>query len=648
MLKRYLFSATGLAFTGIFLIVSIAIISSFPRLRLDLTEDRLFTLADGTRNIVRSLKTPVELLFFYSDEATGDVPQLRAYGNRVQELLREMVIASDGRLSMSVIDPQPFSVEEDLATEFGVQAVPLSQGGQQVYFGLVVLDTQSSERQEAGEGEKNFQTLPLIRPDQEGFLEYEFSRLITMVANPETPVVGLLTELNIDGGFNAATGQPAPSWAIMESIRYLYDVRRLNPFTDSIDEDIDILLVVHPQNLEQQTLYAIDQHVMRGGRLMVFVDPNADSQSQQVMMGGAEFDSLSSDLSPLLSAWGVDYDPERVLADQELALFVTVGQAQRPITHLGMIGVQRPGFANDIVTAGLEIMNMSSLGALIPRPDARTSFEPLIQSSDKAMLMEGEFFKALTDPSILLDEFEASGERYTVAARITGPASSAFPEGRPAAEPDATAADAVADADTAAAETESTAHIAQSQGSISVIVVADTDFLTDRMWAQLSSMFGQRIVQAFASNGNFVINALDNLGGSADLISIRNRGSYARPFTRVLDLQRAADERLRQEETELLQALAETEQQLAALSQGSADGAALTPQQEEQIDRFIQQQLETRRKLREVQHQLNDDIESLGSTLKLINTALIPVLLIIAALAMAWLRRRKRDTATMT
>ena len=648
MLNRYLFSATGLAFTGIFLIVSIAIISSFPRLRLDLTEDRLFTLAEGTRNIVRNLETPVELLFFYSDEATGDVPQLRAYGNRVQELLREMVIASDGRLSMSVIDPQPFSVEEDLATEFGVQAVPLSQGGQQVYFGLVVLDTQSSERQEAGEGEKNFQTLPLIRPDQEGFLEYEFSRLITMVANPETPVVGLLTELNIDGGFNAATGQPAPSWAIMESIRYLYDVRRLNPFTDSIDEDIDILLVVHPQNLEQQTLYAIDQHVMRGGRLMVFVDPNADSQSQQVMMGGAEFDSLSSDLSPLLSAWGVDYDPERVLADQELALFVTVGQAQRPITHLGMIGVQRPGFANDIVTAGLEIMNMSSLGALIPRPDARTSFEPLIQSSDKAMLMEGEFFKALTDPSILLDEFEASGERYTVAARITGPASSAFPEGRPAAEPDATAADAVADADTAAAETESTAHIAQSQGSISVIVVADTDFLTDRMWAQLSSMFGQRIVQAFASNGNFVINALDNLGGSADLISIRNRGSYARPFTRVLELQRAADERLRQEETELLQALAETEQQLAALSHGSADGGALTPQQEEQIDRFIQQQLETRRKLREVQHQLNDDIESLGSTLKLINTALIPVLLIIAALAMAWLRRRKRDTATMT
>jgi ABC-type uncharacterized transport system involved in gliding motility auxiliary subunit len=644
MLNRYLFSAAGLAFTGIFLIVSIAVISSFPRLRIDLTQDRLFTLADGTRNIVRNLETPVELLFFYSDEATGDVPQLRAYGNRVQELLREMVIASDGRLSMAVIDPQPFSVEEDLATEFGVQAVPLSQGGQQVYFGLVVLDTESSNRQEAGEGEKNFQTLPLIRPDQEGFLEYEFSRLITLVSNPKTPVVGLLTELNIDGGFNAATGQPAPSWAIMESIRYLYDVRRLSPFTDAIDEDIDILFIVHPQNLEEQTLYAIDQHVMRGGKVMVFVDPNADSQSQQVMSGSADFDSLSSDLAPLLNAWGVEYDPERVLADQELALFVTVGQAQRPITHLGMIGVQRPGFANDIVTAGLEIMNMSSLGALTPRPDASTSFEPLIQSSDKAMLMEGEFFKALTDPSILLDEFEASGERYTVAARITGSAASAFPEGRPLS----TGNTDEADTDAVAAETEPAPHLAQSQGSISVIVVADTDFLTDRMWAQLTSMFGQRMVQAFASNGNFVINALDNLGGSADLISIRNRGSYARPFTRVLELQRAADERLRQEETELLQALAETEQQLAALSQGSAGGNTLTPQQEEQIDRFIQQQLETRRKLREVQHQLNDDIESLGSTLKLINTALIPVVLIIVALTMAWLRRRRRDMAMMT
>jgi len=642
MLNRYLFSATGLAFTGIFLIVSIAIISSFPRLRVDLTEDRLFTLAEGTRNIVRNLNTPLELQFFYSEEATGNVPQLRAYGNRVQELLREMVIASNGRLSMSVIDPQPFSVEEDMATEFGVQAVPVSQGGRQVYFGLVVLDTESTDRPEAGEGEKNFKTLPVIRPDQEGFLEYEFSRLITLVSNPKTPVVGLLTELNIDGGFNAATGQPAASWAIMESIRYLYDVRRLSTFTDTIDEDVDILFIVHPQDLEAQTLYAIDQHVMRGGKVIVFVDPNADSQSQQMISGSAEFASLSSDLAPLLSAWGVEYDPERALADQELALFVTVGQAQRPITHLGMIGVQRPGLANDIVTAGLEIINMSSLGALTPRPDASTSFEPLIQSSDKAMLMEGEFFKALTDPSILLDEFEATGERYTVAARISGPASSAFPEGRPLS------ADNTDEADPDAAETELAPHIAQSQGSISVIVVADTDFLTDRMWAQLTSMFGQRMVQAFASNGNFVINALDNLGGSTDLISIRNRGSYARPFTRVLELQRAADQRLRQEETELLQALAETEQQLAALSQGSAGGNTLTAQQEEQIDRFIQQQLETRRKLREVQHQLNDDIESLGSTLKLINTALIPVLLIIAALTMAWLRRRRRDMATMT
>jgi ABC-type uncharacterized transport system involved in gliding motility auxiliary subunit len=636
MQHRSLFSVAGLAFTGLFLIVSIAMISSFPRLRIDLTQDRLFTLAEGTRNIVRGLESPVELMFFYSDEATANVPQLRAYGNRVQELLREMVIASNGRLSLSVVDPQPFSVEEDLATEYGVQAVPLTQGGRSVYFGLVAVDSRSVEQEAAGEGQKIFQTMPLVRPDQEEFLEYEFSRLITQVVNPQAPVVGLITGLDIDGGFNPVTGQATNSWAIMESIRYLYDVRRISPDAQSIDEEVDILMVVHPRNLSEQMLYAIDQHVMRGGKALVFVDPNADTQSQLLLSGMGNIDSLSSDLAPLLSAWGVNYDPTRVLADQELALFVTVGQAQRPITHLGMIGIQRPGFSNDVVTARLEIMNMSSIGALLPAEGATTHFEPLIQSSERSMLMEGEFFKALTDPSILLDEFRSDDQRYTLAARITGPASSAFPEGRPVAAPETDE-----EADTIAED--NAAHLPRSNGSISVILVADTDFMADRLWAQVGSMFGQRMVQAFASNGDFIINALDNLGGSADLISIRNRGRYARPFTRVLALQRAADERLRQEETELLRALSETEQQISALSQGSTDLNALTPQQEAEIDRFIQQQLETRRKLREVQHQLNDDIVSLGSRLKLINTALVPALLIILALVMAYLRRRRRQ-----
>ncbi|MDT8427854.1 MAG: GldG family protein, partial [Pseudomonadales bacterium] len=445
MNNRSLFSATGLALTGLFLLVSIALISSFPRLRIDLTQDRLYTLADGTRNIVAGLQQPMQLLFFYSEEATADVPQLRAYGTRVQELLREMVIASNGKLNLQVIDPQPFSVEEDLATEYGVQAVPLSAGGEEIYFGLVVVDgvgdgasdgTTETETDTTAVADKVFQTMPLIRPDQETFLEYEFSRLISLVENPEPPVIGLITDLSIDGGFNPASGQATPAWAIMQSIRYVYDVRRIEPFADTIDEDIDILMLVHPQDLEQQTLYAIDQFVLRGGKAMVFVDPNADSQSQQNMAGVGNFQDLSSNLEPLLSAWGVNYDNQRVLADQDLALFVTMGQSQRPITHLGMLGIQRAqgGFADDIVTGGLEIMNLSSIGALSQAENASTRFDPLIQSSSNAMLMEAEFFRALTDPTILQDEFSPSGQRYTVAARISGPASTAFPQGRPVEE----------------------------------------------------------------------------------------------------------------------------------------------------------------------------------------------------------------------
>lgn len=652
MKNKSLFSATGLVCTALFLIVGVALISLIPRLRIDLTNDNLYTLADGTRNIVRGLDKPVDLLFFYSEEATADVPQLRTYGVRVQELLREMVIASDGNLTLQVIDPVAFSEEEDLAGEYGVQPVPLSQGGEEVFFGLVAVDPASvaaAEAEDAAEGtEKIFETIPLVRPDQEEFLEYEFSKLITKVANPEPPVVGFLTSLPIDGGINQATMQPTTPWMIMDSIRQLYTVKRVDPTAGSIDDDIDILLIVHPQDLSQQMLYAIDQHVLRGGKALVFVDPNSDSQAEPGPDGIPFVENQASDLEPLLATWGIEYDSERVLADSELALMVSIGDSPRPIAHYGMLGVQRPGFASDVVTSGLQVMNLSSVGALSHIEGATTTFEPLIQSSSSAMLMEGSFFKALTDPTILLDEFKSDNTRYTVAARVTGHLQSAFPDGRPAPEPAAEDA-AAADTDAAAPAPEPAAvdtapHLSESVGTANLIVVADTDFLSDRLWVQVQNFMGQRLGQAFASNGDFVMNSLDSLAGNSELVTIRSRGRYARPFLKVLELQRAADDRLREEEKELLQALQQTEQQIAALSAGQAAGEVSAEQQAE-VDRFYQQQLETRRRLREVRLTLNRDIDSLGSTLKFVNTALVPILLILFVLLGGYIRNRRRATA---
>ena len=662
MQYRSLFSATGLALTGVFLLISVAVISAFPRLRIDLTQDNLYTLADGTRNIVSGLEKPVEMLFFYSEEATADIPQLRTYGVRVQELLREMEIASDGNLTLRVIDPVPFSEEEDLAGEYGVQPVPLTQGGESVFFGIVVVDPATIPAEDAPEqtpaeaalAPKVFKTIPLIRPDQEEFLEYEFSKLITQVANPELPIVGFLSGLPIDGGVNQQTMQPTEPWMFMDSVRQLYQVQRVDPDAEAIDEAIDILLLVHPQELSEQLLYAIDQHVLRGGKALVFLDPNADSTAQRGPDGVPFVENGASDLEPLLAAWGVEYDSTKVLTDAEQALMVNIGDSTRPVAHYGMLGVQRTSFANDIVNTGLQVMNFSTPGALAPIVGAGTAFEPLIQSSAQSMLMANTFFTQLADPSILADEFVSENRPQTIAARITGRVQTAFPNGRPViAEPapaaDAATADATAPAANpapAAAEpaAEIAPHLTESSGTVNLLIVADSDFLSDRLWVQIQNFLGQRIPQAFASNGDFVMNSLDNLAGNAELVTIRSRGRFARPFMTVLDLQREADDRLREEERVLLENLQQTEMQIAALN-ANREGNEILPEQQAEVDRFYEQQLETRRRLREVQLQLNQDIERLGSVLKFVNTALVPILLIAFALALGYARGRKRASA---
>ncbi|MFM1897532.1 MAG: hypothetical protein RLZZ385_2606 [Pseudomonadota bacterium] len=659
---KSLFSSVGLISIAVFLLLSVAVISLLPPVRIDLTQDRLYSLSDGTRNILGNLGKPIEMIFFYSDEATADVPQIRSYAVRVQELLREMVLASNGNLSFRVVDPEPFSEQEDLATQFGIQAVPITQGGEEVYFGLVVTEDVPDEfSEEVPPGMAAYETMGLIRPDQEEFLEYEFMKLVTRVENPDRQIVGIITDLDLDGGFNPAFGGATAPWMITDVIRQLYETRRIDPLATAIDDDIDILLIVHPEGLSEQLLYAIDQHVLRHGKAMVFLDPNADTMIQTSDLGVTIPAGVASDMPGLLAAWGVNYEAGKVLTDSDLALRVVFGQGQRPVPHLGMLGVQRAGLTlDDVITSRLESINISSAGAISHAEGASTRFDPLIQSSSNAMLMDSGLVQNITDPSILFDEFESTDQRYVIAARVSGVINTAFPDGPPVSESEDTEAtddaaadpepDAAASADSEPAdattepETAATEHLQSSSGEVNIIVVADTDLLSDRMWVQVAQFLGQRIPQPFANNGDFVVNALDNLSGGADLVSIRSRGRYARPFTRVLDLQRAADDRLRLEEAELLETLSATEERLAELSRDEQGQPILqiTPEVQQEIDSVNEEILATRRRLRDVQHQLNQDIEQLGSTLKAVNTILVPALLTVLLLLVGFLRNRRR------
>jgi ABC-type uncharacterized transport system involved in gliding motility auxiliary subunit len=648
MNKKSLYSSFGLSAIGIALLIGVLLISFLPGFRIDLTEDKLFSLSDGTRNIVGSLDQPVDLLFFYSVSATEDVPQIRSYGNRVQELLGEIVIASNGNLRLEVIDPEPFSEDEDLATQYGIRAVPVTQGGEGIYFGLVA----AQQNDQVPDSLRTTEIIPLIRPDQEEFLEYEVMKLISQVNNPERIIVGLLTELDIDGGFDPMSGQSTQPWMVMDLIRELYEVRRIDLSAESIDESIDMLMIVHPESLPEQMLYAVDQHMMRGGEAIVFLDPNADSMVSRSQEGNLIPAGMSSNLPGLLEAWGISFDNTKVLTDNQLALRVMMGQGQRPVPHLGMLGVQGDFLTQgDIITNRLETVNFSSPGAISHLNGSTTIFEPLVFSSTDAMLMDRSFVESVTDPSLLFDEFESEDRSFVIGARLTGVVQSAFPNGKPDTieEPNGSpesdlgeeALSETSDSEEAEASIE---HIAGSVSPVTIVAFADTDFLSDRLWVQVSQFFGQRIPQPFANNGDIVINAMDNLSGGADLSSMRSRGRYSRPFSRVLDLQRQADDRLREEETVLLSRVTETEASLAELNL-DGDGnpiGQITPEIQAEIDRFNDELLDTRRRLREVRFQLTEDIEQLGTNLKAANTVLMPILLTIVLLIRYYLRNQRR------
>lgn len=608
-MKRILYSGVGLLLIAlVFLVFNGLSGALLTNARLDLTEQKLYTLSPGTRQILESLEEPVSLRLFYSDHSTGELPALRNQARRVEELLRTYVRASHGMLNLQVIDPEPFSEQEDRAAEAGLQAVPLNTSGEQVYFGLVA----SNER-----GDR--QVIPFFALDREEFLEYEISRLINGLVQRELPVIGVLSGLQLNGGFDMLARQPTSAYMVMEEIRQLFRIESLDNDLDEIPAHVSVLMLVHPKQLPPPTLYAIDQFVLRGGKLLAFVDPYSEADTG----GGFPGDDIerASNLAPLLAAWGVRLLPDQVLADAGYGMTVSMG-AGRPVRHPAWVSLPAEALdQDDVVSADLEVVNLASAGLLEPLADATTRFMPLLHSSPLSMPVEAKRLGVLGNPEELLRDLRPNGERKALAARIEGPARSAYPEGIEGRS------DGLKDAE-----------------RIDVILVADTDLLSDHLWVQVQQFFGRRLPQPFADNAAFVINALDNLSGSQALINVRSRGQYQRPFEVVQALQRQAETRFLEQEQRLQQRLADTERQLADLQGRAGDddqALQLSDEQESAVRRFLDEKLRIRKELREVNYQLNADIEALGRMLKFINIALVPLLLTVGALGLWYWRRRR-------
>ena len=605
-------------------------------LRIDLTDDNLYTVSPGTRNVLASIVEPINVYLFFSDSETADIAPLRNYANRVREMLEELESAGGGNLVLHVIDPVPFSEDEDRAAQFGLQPITLGLG-QSLYFGLAATNSVGDE-----------EVIEIFNPDRERFLEYELARLIYSLARPDRVVVGVHAGVSMTAGFDPQTQRVTEPWVVYSQAGQLFEMRSLPPGFTEIEEDVGVLWLVHPRSLEDDTLYAIDQFVMGGGRALIFVDPFAEVDMAAAMDPAAMAAGSASDLEPLLSGWGVEFSTGEVVADNQYALSVTTGLSMRPVRHLGLLGLDATAIdPEDVITDGLYNINVGTAGHFSVAEGSTAALQPLLSSSSNAETLPAIQMQMLTDPEALLDDFAPSGESYILAARLTGPLNSAFPDGPPAeALPDADG-DLAEDSDgTVDGLPEGTdgAHLA-STDSANVILVGDVDILSDRLWVQQQNFLGQTLATAFANNGDFLINALDNLSGSADLIGIRARGTYSRPFTRVQALRRQADAQFRQTEQRLQAELTETESRLSELQDARTDQGSLlmSDEQQAEIQRFLDEQVRIRQELRGVQRNLDRSIERLGTVLQFINIGLVPLLLTAVALSAVFVRRRRAE-----
>ena len=587
----------------------------------DLTEEKLYTLADGSQTLLDELDGQVRLKLFYSRTAAADIPRLRQYAERVVQLLRQYQAGSGGKVTLELFDPRPDTEVEEWALQYGLQSIgaPGQFGGEGLYLGLVAVNELGSE-----------EVLPFLSPQREEFLEYDITRAIAGVRQGERKTIGVLSPLDVTGeGANpmAAFGGPqgGQPWALVSELRQQYEVRSVAVNAATIDPAIDLLLVIHPRDLPDATRYALDQYLLAGGRLAVFVDPL--NLYEQQNFPSADFNArfqarFDSDLPDLLKAWGVELVPGKIAADLDLGTQVRAGQ--RVVEHPAFLTLG-PEQCNqeEIASAGLESLLVALPGVLreLPEgaaPDGLTR-TVLLHTGPRAGEIDAMTLKFGTDPDQLRRDVNPGDTPLTLAMKISGTFPTAFPDGAPAAGEEA-------------APAEAKPHLAESAKGSTVVVVADADLLTDDLSVRRQNLLGQTLLMLLNDNLAFVGNAAEVLAGGQALAGLRTRGKSERPFTLVDRLEREADEKWRGVEADLLANQQETNRRLQALEQGKDEQsrALLSPSQVTEIQNFRQELAANKKKLREVRRNLRQDIENLGLRLKLLNIALLPALVLLA------------------
>lgn len=586
---------TILMLSGLYFLLCQLVLVVVPPVRLDMTEKQLFTLSEGSERILREIRAPIRLTLFYSEKEARPYPQFRQYASRVVEKIEEYAAQSDGRIRFRVLDPEPYSATEDAAIAAGIAAIPLEDGSGPLYFGLTA----------QSEGRRN--TLGFVKPEAEEYLEYELSKLIRSVQRIAKPKVALVTDLPVTGNANPTFGPFTPAWVAFRQLSERYEMVALSPRALKIPDDIDVLWVMHPRGWPADSLKRIQDYIDSGRHAVILLDPNAESVP--VFAGNGEL-NLGSDAAALLKPWGIVFDPGQVVLDSKYAWLMQLNENQFPKRNPGLISLPAAAMnQNDRVTANLDRIVLSSAGSLAIRDNSALRIEPLLQSSDASRPIDAlAYRRAADDPEKLLNKFVSSQEPFVLAARFTG----------------------------------ATVRKRQGFAAVNFIVIADTDFLSDRLWVLESNLFGESVFSAQASNGDFFFNIIDQLSGSDELISIRSRGMVSRPFEKVDQLRRTAEQRYRDSQLSLLAELDRVQTEINTLQNGSKGRAVPADSRQAMLSA---QKIRLRKQLRLIQHELNEDVENLGQRIKLLNIFAVPMLLLVAAGSMAFRRRRFKDYA---
>lgn len=593
----------------LFLAGNVVASNIFSTSRADLTENNLYSLSNGTKSLLAELDEPIHMRLFLSKDLVQQAPQLASYATRVQSMLSTYADLSNGMVTLEVIDPQPFSDAEDRAVGLGINRIQLAGAANELFFGLAATNSTDGTAQ-----------IPVFSPDREEFLEYDLTRLIAELGQPTKPVIAVIDGIALSG--NPMARQPQSQ--ILTQLAELFDVQQISGDVDELPENTRILLVAHPRNLSDRTLYTIDQWVLSGGATLVFVDPHAETQPG--VRPGMPPQDPKSEFDKLFAAWGVGFDTSKAVGDPNYALRTQRELGGRAVSaaYLPWLALREPAFADDnAMLAQLSSIVMTTAGALTSTSE-NTTLIPLITASDEAGLLPvADASDQTTDPRGLYAKLEKPEDPVVLAARLQGQLGTAFPEGKP---------------DNSERNVD---HLAAAADNVNVIVVGDADMLADRNWIRQRQVLGQPIAEAFANNGAFVLNAIEQMSGGTVLADLRGRGVSWRPFEKIQALERQAEARYLEKQQQLMARIQAAENQLRQLSEtNSADGEILSQESQKAVNQFRSELLATRAQLREVQFNLRSEVESLKSWVTLLNVGVFPA--IFAAFALMFALRRPR------